>query len=164
MKDLDLYSAVFDITTQNMEEAGEEFHLPKEAFLFMAEDSPWKADIFQISKERENEVFLEKAYLACLKRFCDEGAFLNWQKKFSLPKQEFQRQLMISLINSEEYSRNYVKVYNHIYSQKNIFGGSLNRVQQASGGLNVPERLLRVYRKQPKFLRKLERRILGMDK
>mgnify|MGYP001071770713 CR=1 FL=1 len=71
---------------------------------------------------------------------------------------------MVSLINSEEYSRNYVKVYNNIYSQKNIFGGSLNRVQQASGGLNVPEKLLRVYRKQPKFLRKLERRILGIDK
>ena len=62
MKDLDLYSAVFDITTQNMEEAGEEFHLPKEAFLFMAADSPWKADIF---KRKRKCSFFRKG-LSCL--------------------------------------------------------------------------------------------------
>lgn len=163
MEDMDVYSALFDITTQHMEEAEKSFHLPKEAFLFMAEDLPQGADIFKISRENDNFIFLEKAYLACLKRICDKDAFQNWQKRFSLPKHEFQRALIVSLLNSEEYNGKHIRAWNNIYSQKNIFGGNLTKAQR-SGGLNVPEKLLKFYRKQPKLLRKLERKVLGMDK
>lgn len=163
MEEMDIYSAIFDITTQNMEDAEKHFHLPKEAFLFMVEDVPQSADIFKISKETENNIFLEKAYLTCLKRICDETAFQNWQKRFSLPRYEFQRVLIVSLLNSAEYNGKHVKAWNNIYSQRNIFGGNLTKAQP-SGGLNIPEKLLKFYRKQPKFLRKIERKILGVDK
>jgi len=162
MDDRAVYSALFELTSQNMENAGKEFRLSEKAFLFMTENPPQKADIFQISKEKENDIFLEECYLALLKRICDEGAYFSWKERFSLPWYEFQRRLTIALISSDEYSRNQVRAFNHIYSQRNIYGGNLSRIPTPAK-LNIPEKLLRFYRKQPKFLRKMERKILGMN-
>lgn len=161
MQDIDVYSKIFDITNQNMKDAGKSFNVSKSAYLHLSKDNPQSVDIFELSQEDDNAVFLEKAYISFLKRLSDDTAYKNWSGRFSLPKHEFQRLLTITMINAPEFNSTQVRAYNNIYSQRNMFGGNVAKVQQ-SNGLNMPEKLLKFYRKQPEFMKKIERKIMGI--
>lgn len=160
MKDIDIYSAIFDITNQNMKDAGKELGFSKDAFMYVTSNNPAIVDVFKLTKYTDNKTFLELAYLNFLKRRSDEKAISNWQGRFSLPSQEFQRLVVNSLIKSQEFHNTCVKAYNNIYSTNNMFGGNISQVK--SIGMNMPEKMLKLYRSQPEFLKKLERKIMGI--
>lgn len=161
MSDSNIYSDIFDIVNENMKNAGKSFSVSKNAYLHLAKERPNCVDVFRLSQEPDNRIFLEKCYISFLKRLADEKAFASWNERFSLPCSEFQRLLVITMISSTEYNRSQVKAYNNIYSQKNVYGGNLNSAQ-TSGALTMPEKLLKIYRKQPEFMKKIERKIAGI--
>jgi hypothetical protein len=161
MKDLEIYSKIFDITSENMQKANHSFTVSKDAYLHLSADNPQSVDVFKLSEEDSNEKYLEKAYISFLKRLSDETAYKNWSGRFSLPKHEFQRLLTITMINATEFNNTQVRAYNNIYSQRNAFGGNVSNVQK-SNGMNMPDKLLKFYRNQPEFMKKIERKIMGI--
>lgn len=161
MKDIDIYSKIFDITSDNMKNVNKSFNVSKEAYLHLSKDNPQSVDIFELYQENDNALFLEKAYISFLKRLSDDTAYKNWSGRFSLPKQEFQRLLTITMINAPEFNNAQVRAYNNIYSQRNIFGGNIANVKKSTG-MNMPEKLLKFYRNQPEFMKKIERKIMGV--
>lgn len=161
MKDIDIYSKIFDITSDNMKNVNKSFNVSKEAYLHLSKDNPQSVDIFELYQEDDNALFLEKAYISFLKRLSDDTAYKNWSGRFSLPKQEFQRLLTITMINAPEFNNTQVRAYNNIYSQRNIFGGNIANVKKSTG-MNMPEKLLKFYRNQPEFMKKIERKIMGV--
>ncbi|MDD6279100.1 MAG: hypothetical protein ACI4JE_04775 [Ruminococcus sp.] len=161
MTDAKIYSDIFDIVSENYKKTGGSFGVSKTAYLHLAADNPSDVDVYELSKENDNRVFLEKCYMSFLKRLADERAFESWTPRFELPKSEYQRLLVITMIGSAEYDRAQIRAYNNIYSQKNVYGGKLETIS-ATTGMTMPDKLLKLYRKQPEFLKKIERKIAGI--
>jgi len=161
MNDTDLYSAVFDIVNENMTNAGEKFMTSKECFVCSSQSNPRTVDILRLSKEKDNGIFLEKAYTEILKRPVDERAYENWKNRFELPPQEFQNLVINSIVNSQEYYNSQVRIYNNIYSKHNSFGGNISGVQP-SAGITMPEKLMNTYRKMPDFMKKIAKKAMGV--
>lgn len=158
---LSVYSDIFDVVEKNMQSAGGRFNVSRTAYLCTACNDAQKVDIYDLSHEEDNRLFLETAYIALLKRLVDERALTNWEGRLDIPKEEFQRLLTNSIMNSLEFSKVHIKVYNNIYSQRNAFGGKISSAV-SSGGMSMPERLMKFYRKQPEFMKKLEKKIMGV--
>ena len=57
MKDIDLYSAIYDIVDENMNNAGQKLRISKELVLSTTTVKPGKVDILKLSRERNNETF-----------------------------------------------------------------------------------------------------------
>lgn len=160
MKDVDIYSAVFDVSHDSMVKAGKDFHFAKDTFMYSVSNDINTVDIYELSKYTDNSTFLQLAYLMLLKRLPDQRAIEHWQDRLELPYKEFQSLVIKSLINSQEHYNNCVRAYNNIYSNHNIYGGKISQIR--SSGMNMPEKILKIYRKQPEFLKKLEKKIMGV--
>lgn len=149
-----IYSNIFEITKENIEQAGGSFSVSKEAFEELSVIHPRDADIFLLSREQDNRLFLEKSYIRLLKRLADERAYENWTGRFSFPTAEFQRLLTMTLVTSPEFAGTDVNVYNNIYSTHNRYGGKLSESPDMLDVKNA-ERRIRIYN----FLRKLYNRL-----
>lgn len=162
----DIYSAIYDITEDNIEKAGQSFSVSKEAFTELSVIHPQNADIFLLSKEEDNKLFMEKSYIRLLKRLADIKAYENWEHRFSLPWNEFQRLLTMTLITSREFSEKNVNVYNNIYSLNNQYKGDLARskkvlsVRKAEVYLKTHKILRKIYNRFPECIKKILRKML----
>lgn len=154
-----IYSDIYDITCKNLENSGNKARFSKEAFEFAALCSPFETDILKLCETPENSVFLEKAYLAILQRPIDDIALENWQQRLSMPKHEFQQLVITSLLTSQEAVNCNVRIKN------NIFPARVRRTISAPQGVSsipLPEKLLRIYRRQPEAFKKIVRKIMGV--
>ncbi|MBP0963768.1 MAG: hypothetical protein J5999_00560 [Oscillospiraceae bacterium] len=164
--DNNIYSALYDITQENIREAGGEFSVSKEAFAELSTIHPQAANIFHISRTNSNKLFLEKAYIHLLKRFADESAYRNWEGRFSLFPCQFQRLLTMTLITSDEFSNKNVKVYDNFYSIHNQYGGDPSNskkaveVKKSEIKLHINNRLRKIYNRLPEAVKKVLRKIL----
>lgn len=161
MNDNKIYSDIFDIVSENYSNAGGKFSVSKTAYLHISNDDPSCVDVYALSRETDKRAFLEKCYISFLKRLADEHAFESWVPRFSLPDQEYKRLLVATMIGSAEYDRDQVRAYNNIYSARNVYGGQLETID-AAGKMGMPDKLMKLYRKQPEFLKKIARRIAGI--
>lgn len=161
-----IYSDIFEITKENLEQAGGSFSVSKEAFEELSVIHPQNADIFVLSKESDNKLFLEKSYIRLLKRLADDRAYENWSGRFSFPKAEFQRLLTMTLITSPEFARTDVNAYNNIYSSHNQYGGKLSEsknmldVKTAERRIRIYNFLRKVYNRFPECIKKILRKLL----
>ena len=163
-----IYSAIFDITKDNIQAAGGSFSVSKEAFMELSGIHPKNADVLVLSRERNNRLFLEKAYIRMLKRLADERAVSMWEGRFSLPCEEFQRLLVMTLISSPEFKGKNVDVYNNIYSSHNTYHGVMSSaakpvsVRQAERRIKIYNALRKVYNILPECIKKILRAVLKM--
>ncbi len=161
----DIYSAIYDITEENIKNSGGEFSVSKEAFAELSVIHPQNADIFLLSKEENNKLFMEKSYILLLKRLADTKAYENWEHRFSLPCCEFQRLLIMTLITSGEFAGKNVNAYNNIYSLNNQYKGNLAEskkllsVKKAELYLRTYRILRKVYNKFPECIKKILRKM-----
>ena len=162
MKDKDIYSSIYDIVDGNMKNAGQSLHTPKEVTLASAFAVPGKVDILKLSRERNNELFLRKAYQLMLCRPIDKAALKAWRSNYALPTEEFQQTVVYGLKNSEEFYINQVRIYNNIYSENNGYGGDISCIGRPAG-ITVPERMLKIYRKMPGFMKNAAKKIMGIN-
>lgn len=154
-----IYSDIYDITCKNLENFSQQPRFSKEIFEFAAICSPFETDILKLCETTENSVFLHKAYLAILQRPIDDTALENWEQRLSLPKYEFQQLVITSLVTSQESMNCRVKIKN------NIFPARVKRTISAPQGVSsipLPEKLLRIYRRQPETFKKIVRKIMGV--
>ncbi|MDO4862941.1 MAG: hypothetical protein Q4A05_02120 [Ruminococcus sp.] len=163
MKDIDIYSAVYDIVDENMNKTGQKLRISKELVLSTTIIKPGKVDILKLSRERNNETFVKKAYIFMLNRQIDGEALRAWKPQYKLPPEEFQHNVVATIKGSEEFFKNQVRMYNNIYSENTAFGGRLSGIGRTAG-IPVSERLLKVYRKMPPFMKKAAKKVLGAGK
>jgi hypothetical protein len=161
MKDIDIYSALYDITDENMTKAGKKLDTSRELVLSLAAIKPGTVDILKLSRERNNDTFLKKAYIFMLNRQVDPYAVKVWKSQYKLPPEEFQHNVVSTIKNSQEFFNNQVRMFNNIYSENTSFGGSLSGIGR-SAGITVPERLMKVYRKMPPFVKNAAKKVLGV--
>ncbi len=162
----DIYSNIFELTKSNIESAGGEFSVSKEAFIELSGIHPQNADVFLLSREENNRVFLEKAYIRLLKRLADTRAYENWGGRFNLPVCEFQRMVVYTILQSKEFSEKNVNVYNNIYSLHNQYKGVLSdskklmSVRKAEFHLKFYCILKKIYYKLPEKTKNMLKKLI----
>ncbi len=163
----DIYLDIYDITEENLSAANKKFTVSKKAFVELSDIHPQNADIFILSGETDNKLFMEKSYIRLLKRLADERAYENWKGRFNLPNDEFQRLMTMTLVTSAEFARTDVSAYNNIYSQHNQYGGKLSKSQKA---IDVKKSefkiksfslLRKIYNKMPESIKKMARKVFA---
>lgn len=157
----EIYSAIYDITEKNIKDAGSEFSVSKEAFAELCGIHPQNVDVFILSREESNRIFMEKAYIRLLKRLADARAYENWGGRFNLPPSEFQRLLISTIITSAEFSGKNVNAYNNIYSLHNQYKGRLSEskkmmsVRKSELYFKTYGMLKKIYNKLPENIKKI---------
>ena len=93
-----------------------------------------------------------------------------WEGRFSLPCEEFQRLLVMTLISSPEFKGKNVDVYNNIYSSHNTYHGVMSSaakpvsVRQAERRIKIYNALRKVYNILPECIKKILRAVLKRGK
>lgn len=151
----EIYSEIFDIVTEKIPD----FRFSKESYLYLTECSPDEVNVLSLLSCSSNKIFLETAYIAFLQRPVDEKAFENWKNSFNLPEDEFRNSVILTLASSQEFANTMISVENNIYDHGNPVNGE-NPV--AGSAVRWPEKLLRLYRRQPEFIKKAIRKSMGM--
>jgi len=151
----EIYSDIFDIVTEKIPD----FRFSKESYLYLTECSPDEVNVLSLLECSDNRTFLETAYIAFLQRPVDEKAFENWKNSFNLPEDEFRDSVILTLSASQEFANTMISVKNNIYDHGN---GVNNENPVAGSAVRWPEKLLRLYRKQPEFIKKAIRKSMGM--
>ncbi|MBR2066724.1 MAG: hypothetical protein IJ875_00410 [Solobacterium sp.] len=122
MKERDVYASIYDITKKNFKHP--EAFLSKEAYLFDVERDYRYTDIEDLSK-LENMDFLLMAYRCFFSRFPSEAAIEAYKEKLSLPKEEFQKEVLESLSKSTEYKIQNPKIYHLGHLRSSLSLGTL---------------------------------------
>lgn len=144
---------IYRTAQRNAETAGEK--MPCSEALFAALDAmePGVCD-YGVLRGLENSDFLEAAFLTLLRRPADETARTNWMTRAELPPEEFQTQLLRSVLRSEEYTHSGVTL---IHCPLPLNEDAPHTVRVAA----YPERLLAIYRKMPAPLKTIAKKIAG---
>ncbi len=128
----DIYTKIFNISNENMRKAGLEPEYSLETLQWLLKDNPHTADMLEMSYEDDCRIFVEKCYISLMKKLPTDGMYDKWEDKFSLPKAEFQYQLVNTLMDSKEFAGKNVKVYNNIYSKKTAYGKAVANLVEPS--------------------------------
>lgn len=158
-----IYEDLYDITNCNMQSAGKQLIITKEAFMFKQRSRERVFDV-SLCGECDNASFLQIAYLGMMGRMPDRGAIMKWMKKVDLEPAEFRRQLIERLSSSGEFAERDVKIVNNIYNR--VLINSSKKVERCSYmilslKLKVYQILKKMYKKLPERYRKLIKEMLG---
>lgn len=153
---MDVYSKLYDITQENMKDAGEELVFTKDAFLFSTKCQAGKADLFQLM-DMDNQSFFQAAFVGLFYRIPDEGAMERWNRECFLEKEEFQQKVIRSLTNSDEFRDKRVKLSNNIYSTHSFVRQNEGQVTTSNYYM---DRLYNIYRHLPGFLKAIAKKII----
>lgn len=159
MNDQAMYAAIFDIVEGRMQEAGMTLHIDRACCTALALQPPNCTDVLALSYEEDNIVFLKKAYLSMLSRNIDPGALEAWTERADLPREEFQAMVISGLKGSEEFLQAGYRLENNLYADGSLYAGA--PAGAGAGGVTLPEKLMKMYRKMPSPLKKAARKILG---
>ncbi len=163
MEDSLIYSKLFDIVENNMEKNNMEMEFTKEAFLFQAEKTGNKVDMAKML-HFNNKAFFEASYLGLLDRFPDEQAVKNWNDRVNnLPKEEFQRILTTSIINSLEFRLKNIEVYNCIYGMKKYETGVSKQHVSSNVKMKFYDIGYKYYKRLPIKIKMVIRKLAGRD-
>lgn len=122
----DIYNKIYSVANENMKGL-RKIDLTKEAFSRWSNIEYDKIDMNYLY-DTDNESFLEAAYLALLNRIVDPKAREFWELRFNDNKEEFQRDLINTIINSMEFKLNNVEVINNKYNKdENISSNSTKK-------------------------------------
>lgn len=163
-----VYGKLYDVANENLKNAGGEFEYSREAFIFSTQCIPGKADLLQMN-DMDNMSFVQSLYLAFFFRTCDTGAYARWNGEKNIPKEEFRKKTVSGLSRSGEFFDKKVRLINNIYSgtaEANRAVTVSSVPAQPSGAESPAEKainkLYRFYKKFPKPIRGLIRKILGV--
>lgn len=159
MNDQEMYAAIFDIVEGRMQDAGMEFPIDRECCAGLALQPPGSTDVLALSYEQDNVLFLKKAYITMLSRNIDPGSLEAWKDRTALPREEFQAMVVNGLKASEEFLQAGYRLENDLYADESLFAGS--PAGSGAGGVTLPEKLMKMYRKMPSPLKKAAKKILG---
>lgn len=158
-RDIDIYNSLIHIVEKNLQNVQKKLEFSPEAFLISVQSKP---DIINMSlwSDLDPDIFLEVAYMHLLKRVPEKEVLNYWEKrKQSMTKTAYQSAVIESIINSEEYSIKKVVVSNNIYCD--VKEKQRTIIVNTNSEINCYlEKLVKVYRRMPLFLRKLAKKIM----
>ena len=164
----DAYEKLYDIASYNLfESGGGTFEYSREVFLASTCCKPGEADLLLLN-DLDNMSYIQGLYVFLFYRSCDIGSLRAWTKDADMPQEEFRQKAVKSLSSSQEFYDKGVALVNNQYSSHNkanreivVYGGGLpvGTGHPAEVGVN---KLYRFYKKLPKSIRDLIRKIIGI--
>lgn len=154
---MDIYDKLYEETQHNLTAAGKEMEFTKDAFL---KSTTIKSGMVNLLKLRslDNQSFYQAAYVALFYRIPDASATSKWKNECHLDNEEFQKKLVHSLLNSEEYLSKKVKVYNNIYSPCHIQQKNYNYTKPKKLNYFI-EHIYPIYVRMPNTFKKMMKKI-----
>ena len=110
MKSIDIYSAIYKVTDENMRKSGSTLAFSEKEAAFFYENNPAVADLDELRKFEDNETFAEMAYISLLKRRIDNNLRLVWSNRLWLPASVFQDCVINQIIYSKEFTEKNVQL------------------------------------------------------
>ena len=154
-KEIEVYRKLFDVAADNMESAGLEMEIDRDAFLAVVHMHPHKADMLRLSNLSKRG-FVQAAFASMLHRYPEEGSVRAWKDKEDMEDLSFRRKLIETLRNSEEGKMKQVSIQHNIYSD-----GETEKVQtMVVTGYGKLDRLYEIYGKMPGFMKRLAKKIM----
>ena len=153
---MSVYAEIYDVVAENLRLAGKTFEYEKNTFLCDVESHP--QDI-RVSKylHLSNPEFMQAIYVAALKRLPDERTVAFWSKKYDLPAEEFQKEVLQCIARSSVVAINHIHLTDNPYfEQKRGFRYKLLGVLY---GLTDKSSLREFGKKMPEPIQKLIRKI-----
>jgi len=153
--------ALYAIAAQRMAAAGCEMPCSAEVFAVLSQAEPDRVPYPALSGLC-NADFLEAAFLLLLERQVDPDTRTAWQKQFALPSRQFQTAVLRSVIHSPEYAA-------HLFARPltdcplPLTDAETAAVRVQVAAQPMPERLLRMYRRMPKPMKKLAKKLAGKE-
>ena len=164
----EVYEKLYDIASYNLYESeGVAFEYSREAFLASTCFKPGEADLLLLN-DLDNMSYIQGLYVFLLYRPCDIGALRAWTKNADMPQEEFRKKAVNTLSSSQEFYDKGVALVNNQYSSRSeanreiaVYGGGppIGSGHPAEAGIN---KLYRFYKKLPKPIRDLIRKIIGI--
>lgn len=157
-KEQEIYSKLYDVTSENMQNAGKEIPFTKDAFLYSAKRNLKVVDMLDLA-EFDRATFLQALYIGFLFRTPEERARIDWGNVKLESTLEYQRRAFKSLSLAPEAVKNGVNITN------NIFGDPIVKIgmdQTSTTAVNYwyVEKLYGYYGKIPAPLRKILKSLL----
>lgn len=152
-----LRSRIYRLAEERIEAA--EGKMPCSAALFeaLAAQRPDAAD-YALLADLNNADFLEAAFLLLLCRPVDDGTKAAWQPRTeSLAPAEFQTAVLRSVLRSAEYQQHQIPLLHCPLPVTD----STPQIQVQVAAAQMPDRLVRVYRKLPAPMKRLAKKIAG---
>lgn len=152
-----LARTIYQLAEKRMHAAGQQMPCSEAVFSVMTGAAPDGVSYRQIG-HLENADFLEAAYLLLLGRPLDEPSRQTWQGSLSLEKQELQTLVLKTILQSGEYQKSRIPLTDCPFA---LFEGDQKNLLISSQAL--PERLVRMYQKMPRFMQKLAKKAAGKE-
>ncbi|MBR5723253.1 MAG: hypothetical protein IKX57_06440 [Oscillospiraceae bacterium] len=152
-----LARTIYQLAAQRMQAAGQQMPCSEAVFSVMTGAAPDGVSYRQIG-HLENADFLEAAYMLLLGRPLDEPSRKTWQSSLSLPKQALQTLVLKTIMQSGEYQKSRIPLTDCPFP---LFEGEQKNLLISSQAL--PERLVRMYQKMPRFMQKLAKKAAGKE-
>ncbi len=152
-----LARTIYQLAAQRMQAAGKQMPCSEAVFSVMTGAAPDGVSYRQIG-HLENADFLEAAYMLLLGRPLDEPSRKTWQSSLSLPKQALQTLVLKTIMQSGEYQKSRIPLTDCPFP---LFEGEQKNLLISSQAL--PERLVRIYQKMPRFMQKLAKKAAGKE-
>ena len=112
-----IYKQLYDITQENITNAGIKFVNQEQTFLYYCENDPHVVDIGELMKtDASNEEFIQLVYLALLNRPIDPDSCTAWAVLKNMNQTEYRINAVYSVFNSPETSVCHKRIYNNIPS------------------------------------------------
>ncbi|MBP0966287.1 MAG: hypothetical protein J5722_01520 [Oscillospiraceae bacterium] len=149
--------SIYRIAAERMQTAGAKMPCSETVFSVMTAAAPDKVSYRQFAG-LDNPDFLEAAYLLLLGRPLDDPSRESWQTSLVLPQDEFRTLVLKTIIQSGEYKNNRIPLTECPLTL--VDGDQQNLLISAQA---LPQRLVRIYQKMPRFMQKLAKKAAGKE-
>ncbi|MBR1442782.1 MAG: DUF4214 domain-containing protein [Firmicutes bacterium] len=164
---VDIYKYLYNYTKDRLSEYGEEIGYSQELFLLSTETEENAVDLLKI-RDFENRDFMAAAYITLLQRVPDDKAYAVWEDKFEEEKSEFQKKVIKTIINSNEFRIKGMRIknnYTEAVSSNDSDAAAMAAPTLSPALANMRKgRLFKIYSKFPYGVRVRLRKIFGVDK
>lgn len=110
MNNAGVYSKLFEIVKENIEEYGQKMPFSQESLTFAAKSDEVVFDLAELYGVEDKEKLVEFAYLSLLRRVPDSGAIDIWRNRRWMPHTLFRTFLLSTILASPEFKSNAMTV------------------------------------------------------
>lgn len=114
---MSVYEEVYNVVAENFQQAQIPFEYRKSTFLCDVGSHPQDVDV-SIFLNLSNPEFMEAVHVAALKRLPEERQVAFWEQRYSLPREQFQQEVLNSIARSSVVAINHIHLINNPYFEQ----------------------------------------------
>lgn len=153
---MSIYEKLYDAVGEKLTAAGQKLEYGKSTFLCDVGTHPQNVCVSKYLY-LPNEEFMEAVYVAALKRLPDERTTAFWEKRYNLPREQFQREVLQSIAGSSVVAINHIRLVDNPYFEQKC--GLKYKTLGLLYGLTDKSNLREFGKKLPEPLQKLIRKV-----